>query len=88
MAQENNSVPNNNVGEQLEGANDETLVPKLPKLDTLRRCIRRQRHEQERYPPILMDSHEYIVIEDEQFLQFTIIVEMMIEYSFLERESV
>ena len=35
----------------MQGASGETLA-KLPKLDTLRHCIRRQRQEQERYPPI------------------------------------
>ena len=57
-----------------EGASGETLA-KLPKLDILRRCIRRQRQEQGRYPPIPNGPNfhipqEYAIIGEEQFLQY------------------
>ena len=51
MANETTSTPNIIIGDQLQGASGETLA-KLPKLDTLRLCIRRQREEQGRCPPI------------------------------------
>ena len=51
MANEITSTLNIIIGDQLQGASGETLA-KLPKLDTLRRCIQRQRQEQGRYPAI------------------------------------
>ena len=48
MANETTSTPNIIIGDQLQGASGETLA-KLPKLDTLRRCIRRQGQDQGRY---------------------------------------
>jgi len=47
-------------------------VAKLPKVDAIRRCIRRQLQEQAR-DPIPMDfnlSHEYTVIEEEKSLRW------------------
>ena len=74
MANETTSTPNIIIGDQLQGASGETLA-KLPKLDTLRRCIRRQRQEQGRYPPIPNGPNfnipqEYAIIGEEQFLQY------------------
>ena len=66
--------PEKYIGDQLQGASGERLA-KLPKLDTLRRCVRRQRQEQGRYPPIPNGPNfnipqEYAIIGEEQFFQY------------------
>ena len=63
MAKETTSTPN-----WMQGASGETLA-KVPKLDTLRCCIRRQRQEQGRYPPTPIGPNfnipqEYAIIGD------------------------
>ena len=74
MANETTSTPNITIRNQLQGASGETLAT-LPKLDTLRRCIRRQEQDQGRYPPILNGPNfniqqQYAIISEEQFLQY------------------
>ena len=74
MANETTSSPNITIGDQLQGASGETMA-KLPKLDTLRRCIRRQNQEQGRYLPIpncpdFNIRQEYAIIGEEHFLKY------------------
>ena len=74
VANETTSTTNIIIENQLQQASGETLT-KLPKLDTLRRCIWRQRQEQRRYPPIPNGPNfnipqEYAITGEEQFLQY------------------
>ena len=74
MENETTPIPNIIIGDQLQGASGEKLA-KLPKLDTLRRCVRRQQQEQGRYPPIsngpnLNIPQKYAIIGKEQFLHY------------------
>ena len=76
-ANETTSTSNIIIGDQLQGASGKTLA-KLPKLDTLRRCIRRQRQEQGSYPPIPNGPNfnipqEYAIISEEQFPLFQMV---------------
>ena len=74
-ARESNTTTNNIIAGNIGGANEGTLA-KLPKVDTMRRDIRRQRAAHGAYPPIPNDTafiipHPYTVTATvDRFLQF------------------